>query len=560
MNCVKESLQEEVTAHRSNNKDNENIYITFVTNFLHMFNYGVVENSLQCNECRKIFTSTENFEVLNLGFDETHNNKDKGRHRCSLGEMLEFYSRDNDSIVERECQACKQTRNMTQQNRIVTYPQILCIHLSRGTHDHYDKIIAPVDFPVENFQPEKYFRKVDEQDDATTYDLIASVNHVFTNKRSSGHYLAVCRRDVSENWYQYDDENVEKVQFTKCNKRKTTVKIAYQRNATMLFYRKRSNQPSLNSLSEMSNNEFDDDNESRFSQNEDNDEGNNDKVDDFNVDEEVKHGENNSSHDDSEVERIGTNDNSNQTTIEEVCTSVVCAQIKFYYAFHLQFYSTFSNRNFIPFIQETKASPICAWGMERGITQRSGNPFGEHCSTHTYTQLTCAHDGCNAKVHRWCQWGWLRIARLDCDNRSPVYCPTHNRQRGDYITWYYELKGRPIPESLDLTTSESVGEPYTLPENNSVARICGGDSMATLHSTAENTTCTYTTTLSSTAENSSISDQVNATNVEPKEAVNCTICQNSIDLDNRNSSMQLQCSHSFHRNCIETWWKTKVRH
>jgi hypothetical protein len=82
MNCVKESLQEEVTAHRSNNKDNENIYITFVTNFLHMFNYGVVENSLQCNECRKIFTSTENFEVLNLGFDETHNNKEKGRHSC----------------------------------------------------------------------------------------------------------------------------------------------------------------------------------------------------------------------------------------------------------------------------------------------------------------------------------------------------------------------------------------------------------------------------------------------------------------------------------------------
>jgi hypothetical protein len=74
MNCVKESLQEEVTAHRSNNKDNENIYITFVTNFLQMFNYGVVENSLHCNECKKIFISTENFEVLNLGFDETHNN------------------------------------------------------------------------------------------------------------------------------------------------------------------------------------------------------------------------------------------------------------------------------------------------------------------------------------------------------------------------------------------------------------------------------------------------------------------------------------------------------
>ena len=163
---------------------------------------------------------------------------------------------------------------------------------------------------------------------------------------------------------------------------KTTVKIAYQRMATILFYRKRSNQHSLNSLSEMSNNEFDDDNESRFSHNEYNDEGIIDRVDVSNVDEEVKHSGNNSSNDDSEVERFGTIDNSNQITMEEVCHSVVCAQMKLYYTFHLQFYSTFSNQNFIPLIQETKASPICAWGMERGITQRSGNPFGEHCSTH----------------------------------------------------------------------------------------------------------------------------------------------------------------------------------
>ena len=99
MNCVKESLQEEVTAHRSNNKDNKNIYITFVTNFLQMFNYGVVENSLHCNECKKIFISTENFEVLNLGFDETHNNTEKGCHNCSqsLRDSNELSQSNNDA-------------------------------------------------------------------------------------------------------------------------------------------------------------------------------------------------------------------------------------------------------------------------------------------------------------------------------------------------------------------------------------------------------------------------------------------------------------------------------
>ncbi len=143
------------------------------------------------------------------------------------------------------------------------------------------------------------------------------------------------------------------------------------------------------------------------------------------------------------------------------------------------------------------------------------NPFGECCrSIPLFHQITCAHDGCNAKVHRDCQWAWLKLARLQCDTFSPCYCPTHNRQRGEYITWYYKSKKQHIPDSLKLTTSNDVG------------LINQG-------------------TLSSTSENLSIE--------APSEF--CVICLSSIDAT---TSVTSSCNHTFHYACVSKWMENEV--
>ncbi len=143
------------------------------------------------------------------------------------------------------------------------------------------------------------------------------------------------------------------------------------------------------------------------------------------------------------------------------------------------------------------------------------NPFGEHCRNYTNTQISCAHDGCNAKVHRECQWTWLHKVELENDVLSPSYCPTHNRQRGDYITWYYEsIKQQPIPDSLKLTTSKDVGH------------INQG-------------------THSSTAENLSIEPQ----------SENCVFCLSSIDA---NTGITSSCNHTFHYDCVSRWMENEV--
>ncbi len=372
MKCIKQSLLEEVTPHRSDDEDNKNDYITSITNFLRMFDSGVVEKSIRCCVCEQIVISMESFEELLLTFDEIHHDKKGTRQSCSLGDMLDFYSRDYNTIVERECQACKQRRKMTQQNRIVTYPQILYIHLSCSTLDNC-KIQSSVDFPVENFQPDEYFGTNDEQDDDTTYDLIASVNHE-DKPKSPGHYTAVCRQSISGKWYQYDGQFVEVAHFTQRNKRDGTVRVLYQRLATILFYCKRSKQPSLADVSMLSSNEYDDKNHSEFSDNEDNDEGNYNDGNNSNVDNEVNHGKGNNDKGnnfnvDNEVEFMGTVSNSDQTRIEEVSISVISARNNYIMHFIYNSYQHFCYRNFIVLFQETETARItCAWGMEKEIT------------------------------------------------------------------------------------------------------------------------------------------------------------------------------------------------
>ncbi len=93
--------------------------------------------------------------------------------------------------------------------------------------------------------------------------------------------------------------------------------------------------------------------------------------------------------------------------------------------------------------------PACAWGMGAGLANSIGNGFGEYCINATMKdQILCAQDGCSAKVHPWCQWAWLNKAQLPVIPRSPVYCPAHNIQCGDYIRQYYESCRRTIPPDV----------------------------------------------------------------------------------------------------------------
>ncbi len=108
MKRIKGYLLEEVSAQRSDNNDDNNNLKKFITNYLNMFDSGFVEKSIQCSMCNEIAKEQSSFEELLLYFDQIHYDQNSKMNSCNLGDMLQSYSTDFDSNLERECQACMQ--------------------------------------------------------------------------------------------------------------------------------------------------------------------------------------------------------------------------------------------------------------------------------------------------------------------------------------------------------------------------------------------------------------------------------------------------------------------
>jgi len=311
MKRIKESLLKEVSAQCSDNNDDDNDLKKFITNYFNMFDSGFVEKSIQCSMCNEITKEQSSFEELLLYFDQIHHDQNSKKNSCNLGDMLRSYSTDFDSNLERECQACMQRTRTVEKNRIASYPEILCIVLCRSITNE-GRIMSSVNFPVENFQPSEY---LNDGNDDTTYDLIASVNH-HAKPNGGGHYYAICRQNILGQWYKYDDKTVEAVMLIRAKgirKGIRTVKIEHQRAATILFYKKRSK--STSSVSILSDKDEDEQSlhensfKSRFSDN-----GNDDESINSNAEDDVGIGD--------------VRNNSAQATIEEVSIPVISAPIE----------------------------------------------------------------------------------------------------------------------------------------------------------------------------------------------------------------------------------------
>ncbi len=203
-------------------------------------------------------------------------------------------------------------------------------------------------------------------------------------------------------------------------------------------------------------------------------------------------------------------------------------------------------------------TPVCAWGMEAGITSYHGNRFGEFCCNPNFKDpIVCTQDGCDAKVHRLCQWAWVKKSRMPCVFSSPIYCPAHNIQRRNYIRWYFRSHKQPVPPDLlarlasnpsNVDTSDI--EPVPLlnskasPTLNGVAQNCHGEgNQARLGSTAEDTGGT------------SMSEEIS--NEAPYQE--CVICFGIIDVNDIDASMRSPCGHIFHWECCLRWIQEKVR-
>uniref|UniRef100_A0A8C4IZ79 Ubiquitin carboxyl-terminal hydrolase n=1 Tax=Dromaius novaehollandiae TaxID=8790 RepID=A0A8C4IZ79_DRONO len=227
---------------------------------------GTIISSVQCLTCDRVSVTLETFQDLSLPIPgkEDLAKLHSASHQTSLvkagscGEayapqgwiafFMEYFKRFVVSCVPswfwgpvvnlQDCLAAffardelkgKRLRNGVKFCKVQKFPEILCIHLKRFRHElmFSTKIGTHVSFPLEGLDLQPFLAK-DSPAQIVTYDLLSVICHHGT--ASSGHYIAYCRNNLNNLWYEFDDQSVTEVS-------ESTVQNA---EAYVLFYRKSS--------------------------------------------------------------------------------------------------------------------------------------------------------------------------------------------------------------------------------------------------------------------------------------------------------------------------------
>ncbi|XP_074508111.1 ubiquitin carboxyl-terminal hydrolase 33 isoform X3 [Sebastes fasciatus] len=228
---------------------------------------GTIVSSVQCLTCDRVSVTLENFQDISLPIPgkEDLAKLHSATHQTSLvkagscGEayapqgwvafvmeyikswfwgpvvtlqdcLAAFFARDElkgDNMYS--CEKCKKLRNGVKFCKMQSLPEILCVHLKRFRHElmFSTKISTHVSFPLEGLDLQPFLAK-DSSAQTTNYDLLSVICHHGT--ASSGHYIAYCRNDSNNLWYEFDDQSVTEVSES----------CVQNAEAYVLFYKKSS--------------------------------------------------------------------------------------------------------------------------------------------------------------------------------------------------------------------------------------------------------------------------------------------------------------------------------
>ncbi|TNN88524.1 Ubiquitin carboxyl-terminal hydrolase 33 [Liparis tanakae] len=210
---------------------------------------GTIVSSVQCLTCDRVSVTLENFQDISLPIPgkEDLAKLHSSTHQTSLikagscGEayaaqgwisfVMEYIKSTRDNMYS--CEKCKKLRNGVKFCKMQSLPEILCVHLKRFRHElmFSTKISTHVSFPLEGLDLQPFLAK-DSAAQTTNYDLLSVICHHGT--ASSGHYIAYCRNDVNNLWYEFDDQSVTEVSES----------CVQNAEAYVLFYKK-SNEDAL---------------------------------------------------------------------------------------------------------------------------------------------------------------------------------------------------------------------------------------------------------------------------------------------------------------------------
>jgi len=184
---------------------------------------GQLKSTLTCLDCGKQSITFNPFMYLSVPI----------RPGDNLMNCLKHYT-EEEFLEESDCwncPRCKRYRRAKKQLTIWKLPDILLIHYKRFffSGPWRDKLDHEITFPfrgleMSGFVPNQRFVNPSAQNNSTSYNLFAFVNHF--GGLNGGHYTAICKNPYRKAWYKFDDNYV-----TELKESEIQVKPAY-----ILFY------------------------------------------------------------------------------------------------------------------------------------------------------------------------------------------------------------------------------------------------------------------------------------------------------------------------------------
>jgi len=189
---------------------------------------GLFFNKITCDECNSISSSFEPFTSLSIQTKITGN--------TTLIESMNEFTKEEILNGDNQyfCETCNKKVNAKKQIYIWEPPNILIIHLKRFKNERWrtTKTSSTVGFPINDFDINNYLSNLHPVKN-TIYDLCAISEH--RGECNFGHYIAYCKNNINNKWYEFDDSSVYHVPYEELEKELVT------KNAYVLFYVRRLN-------------------------------------------------------------------------------------------------------------------------------------------------------------------------------------------------------------------------------------------------------------------------------------------------------------------------------
>ena len=167
--------------------------------------YGMYNSTMKCLNCKIVTHNIQCYNILIFPLEEVRKFKKRQQNVVNITECFEYYQKDDYMAGGNQiyCNHCKLMSNSINNSQLIICPKVLVINLNRGKGLQFNiKIKLDQYLDLKNFINKKSVKK-----SPSYYELIGIVTH-FGPSNMGGHFIAFCKSFKDQNWYKYNDTQV----------------------------------------------------------------------------------------------------------------------------------------------------------------------------------------------------------------------------------------------------------------------------------------------------------------------------------------------------------------